>query len=192
MVIEGGQVIDRILAGMDWVVGRQAKILSMSLGLRGFTPAFQALTDALRAAGVLPVFAVGNEGPVTSRSPGNYHNVLSVGALDTADEVADFSSSQKFNRPDDPLVPDIVAPGVGTLSCVPGGFATMSGTSMATPHVAGLAALMLQAMPSATHGDVEYAILKSCKRPKGMLKDRGNRGVPNGVKAVEKLLGHPI
>jgi len=41
MVIEGGQVIDRILAGMDWIVGQHVRILSMSLGLRGFTPAFQ-------------------------------------------------------------------------------------------------------------------------------------------------------
>jgi subtilisin len=193
MVIEGGQVIDRILAGMDWVVGQKAKILSMSLGLRGFTPAFQALTDALRAAGVLPIFAVGNEGPLSSRSPGNYGNVLSIGAIDTSDEVADFSSSEQFARPDDPLVPDIVAPGVGVISCVPGrGFATMDGTSMATPHIAGLAALMLGALPSATDGDLERAILASCKRPSGMLKDRGNRGVPDGVKAIETLVGHPI
>lgn len=193
MVIEGGQVIDRILAGMDWVVGQNAKILSMSLGLRGFTPAFQALTDALRNAGVLPIFAVGNEGPMSSRSPGNYSNVLSVGAMDNADAVADFSSSQKFVRPDDPLVPDVVAPGVDTLSCLPaGGFGTMSGSSMATPHVAGLAALMLQAMPSATHGDIEAAILASCKRPASMSKERANRGVPNGVKAMEHLLGAPV
>jgi subtilisin len=193
MVIEGGQVIDRILAGMDWVVGQNAKILSMSLGLRGFTPAFQALTDALRNAGVLPIFAVGNEGPMSSRSPGNYSNVLSVGAMDDADAVADFSSSQKFLRPDDPLVPDLVAPGVDTLSCLPGGgFGTMSGSSMATPHVAGLAALMLQAMPSATHGDIEAAILASCKRPASMPKERANRGVPNGVKAMELLLGAPV
>ena len=106
MVIEGGQVIDRILAGMDWVIENGARILSMSLGLRGFTPAFQTVVDALRNANVLPVIAVGNEGPTTSRSPGNYTNVLSVGAMDGSDEVADFSGSQRFNRPDDPLVPD--------------------------------------------------------------------------------------
>ena len=82
MVIEGGQVIDRILAGMDWVIGEGAQILSMSLGLRGFTPAFQTVVTALRNANVLPVIAVGNEGPNTSRSPGNYDTVLAVGAMD--------------------------------------------------------------------------------------------------------------
>ena len=112
MVIEGGQVIDRILGGMEWVIAQNCRVLSMSLGLRGFTDAFQTVIDALRAADVLPVIAVGNEGPATSRSPGNYVNVLSIGAADSSDRVADFSGSQTFNRPGDPLVPDLVAPGV--------------------------------------------------------------------------------
>jgi subtilisin family serine protease len=193
MVIEGGQVIDRILAGMDWVIENGARILSMSLGLRGFTPAFQTVVDALRNANVLPVIAVGNEGPTTSRSPGNYTNVLSVGAMDGSDEVADFSGSQRFNRPDDPLVPDLVAPGVDVLSCVPNGkFAKMDGSSMATPHVAGLAALLLAAEPRATAGDLEQAILGSCVRPASMLEARGNRGVPDAEAALRILRGAPV
>jgi subtilisin family serine protease len=112
MVIEGGQVIDRILSGMDWMIGEGVRIMSMSLGLRGYSPAFQAVIDALRAANVLPVIAVGNEGPNTSRSPGNYANVLSVGAVGANDEVPDFSSSQQFVSSDSPLCPNIVAPGV--------------------------------------------------------------------------------
>src|SRR5204863_1085458 len=96
-------------------------------------------------------FAVGNEGPNTSRSPGNYANVLSIGAMDDRDRVADFSSSQRFQRDTNPLVPDLVGPGVGVLSCIPNnGYAEMDGSSMATPHIAGLAALLLQASPDAT------------------------------------------
>ena len=95
MVIEGGNVIARVLSGMDWVIEQGARILSMSLGLRGFTPAFQTVVDALRRANVLPVIAVGNEGPNTSRSPGNYVNVLSVGAMDASDQVWDRSCSQR-------------------------------------------------------------------------------------------------
>lgn len=160
----------------------------MSLGLRDFTPAFEVVINGLRAAGILPVIAVGNEGPDTSRSPGNYANVLSVGALDHGDIVADFSSSQKFNRAEDPLVPDLVAPGVGVLSCIPGGrFAEMDGSSMATPHMAGLAALLFEAKPNATIEEVERAILASCQRPAGMIADRGNRGVPDAVRAFEIL-----
>ncbi len=99
MVIEGGDVIARILGGMDWIVGEGARILSMSLGLRGFHAEFLPLMQAIRNRGILPVIAVGNEGPGTSRSPGNYDLVLSVGASSDQDEVADFSSSQRFVAP---------------------------------------------------------------------------------------------
>jgi len=191
MVIEGGQVTDRILAGMDWVLAQGARILSMSLGLRGYTDAFQVVIDALRNQNVLPVIAAGNEGPGTSRSPGNYANVLSVGACDQNDLVADFSSSQLFDRPGDPLVPDLVAPGVDVLSCVPGNkYERMDGTSMATPHVAGLAAVLLQAKPTATVDELEAAIFASCQLPAGMLQARGNRGIPDALEAFRQLIGN--
>ena len=193
MVIEGGQVIDRILAGMEWILGHNARILSMSLGLRGFTPAFQVIIDALRNQNVLPVIAVGNEGVLTSRSPGNYANVLSVGACDSNDRIPVFSSSQSFDRAADPLVPDIVAPGVDVLSCIPnGGYARMNGSSMSTPHVAGLAALLLQAMPGANVAALEAAIFGSCSRPAGMPKDRANRGVPDAPRAITALTGRAL
>jgi subtilisin family serine protease len=177
---------------MDWIVGEGARILSMSLGLRGFHAEFQPLMQALRNRGILPVIAVGNEGPGTSRSPGNYDIVLSVGASSNQDEVADFSSSQRFVRTGDPLVPDLVAPGVDTLSALPGGeFGEFSGSSMATPHIAGLAALLWQAKPGATVDEIEAAILKSCKRPASMPAARANRGVPDAVAALALLLGSP-
>ena len=104
-----------------------------------------------RAQGILPLFAVGNEGPGTSRSPGNYVEALSVGATDRDDDVALFSSSQRFDRQSDLIVPDLVAPGVSVISARPGGGSqSMDGTSMATPHTAGLAALLLEAKPDAT------------------------------------------
>jgi subtilisin len=190
MVIEGGDVVARILGGMDWIVGEGARILSMSLGLRGVHEEFRPLMEAIRARGILPVIAVGNEGPGTSRSPGNYDLVLSVGASDDSDDVADFSSSQRFQRPDDPLVPDIVGPGVDTLSALPGGqFGEFSGTSMATPHIAGLAALLWQAKPGATVDEVEAAIFGSCTRPSSMPAARANRGIPNAVDALAILQG---
>jgi subtilisin len=193
MVIEGGQVINRILAGMDWVIGQGVRILSMSLGLRGFEPSFQTVVNSLRAANVLPVFAVGNEGVNTSRSPGNYANVLSVGAMDASDDVPDFSGSEQFNRPVNPLCPALVAPGVEILSCVPGGkYKIMDGSSMATPHIAGLAALLLQARPTATADDLERAIVGSCTLPAGMPQARGSHGVPDAVRAYELLKGSPL
>ena len=192
MVIEGGDVIARILAGMDWALSRGVRLLSMSLGLRGYTPDFLVLTQVLRARNVLPVFAVGNEGAGTSRSPGNYAESLSVGACDPNRAVCDFSSGMRFDRAVDPIVPDLVAPGQDVLSCIPGGrYAEMSGTSMATPHIAGLAAVLMQASPAATANDIEKAIFDSCSLPPGMLPDRGNRGIPSGPRALALLTGLP-
>ncbi len=188
IVIEGGDVIARILGGMDWALGQGARILNMSLGLRGINNQFLGLTQLLRARGVLPVFAIGNEGPGTSRSPGNYSEALSVGACNKKDEVADFSSSRRFNRPKDPIVPDLVGPGVEIVSAMPGGgFQTMDGSSMATPHIAGLAALLMQAKPTATIDQIEKAILDSCARPASMDEARANRGIPDAVKALGLL-----
>jgi subtilisin family serine protease len=193
LVIEGGNVVARVLAGLDWALGRQAKVLSMSLGLQGWWDDFLPIVQILRARGVLPVIAVGNEGPGTSRSPGNYAESLSVGAVDKRLRIADFSSSQRFARPKDPNVPDLVGPGVDVTSAVPGGrYATMSGTSMATPHIAGLAALLFQAQPGATVDEVENAILRSCKLAPGMLAERAGQGFPNAPKAFEELTGNAL
>lgn len=191
MVIEGGEVVERILGGMEWVIEQGAHVLSMSLGLRGFSPAFEVLISALRQREILPVIAVGNEGPQSSRSPGNYSNVLSIGAMDALDRVPSFSSSQRFQRPSDPLVPDMVAPGVAVLSCVPGGYLEMDGSSMATPHIAGLAALLMQARPDVPIARIEAAILQSCSLPGGMPAPRANRGVPDAVRALALLQQMP-
>jgi subtilisin len=187
-VIEGGNIVARILGGMDWAVARGAKILNMSLGLRGYREEFLPLMQTLRARGLLPVIASGNEGAGTSRSPGNYDLCLSVGACDEQDGIPDFSSSQYFKRDNDPYVPDIVGPGADVLSAMPGKkFGVMDGTSMATPHIAGLAALLWEAKPNATLDEIEAAIQASCQRPQTMARPRANRGIPDAVAALKAL-----
>jgi subtilisin len=175
---------------MDWALGKGIRILSMSLGFRGWWNNFVPIIEILRSKNVLPVIAVGNEGPGTSRSPGNYPNVVSVGASDEQHLIANFSSSQKFARTNDALVPDIVGPGVAIVSSTPGGkYKEMDGTSMATPHIAGLAALLMHAEPAATANQVEAAIFNACKRSPSMTEDRANRGFPDGIAAYENLTG---
>jgi subtilisin len=189
MVIEGGQVIARVLGGMDWAVGRGVRVLSMSLGLSGYWNDFLPLTQILRQRGVLPVFAAGNEGPGTSRSPGNYSEALSVGASQRGGEVAWFSSSQQFSRTADPLVPDLVGPGVSVISAKPGGgYQSMDGTSMATPHIAALAAILFEARPESTVDEVEQAIFGSCRLDLDMQPERANRGLPNASLSLEMLM----
>ena len=188
LVIEGGDVSVRVLNGMEWCLENEVRILSMSLGIRGFTPFWIDVTRRLRENNVLPVFAIGNEFAGSSRSPGNYAEALSVGAVDSNDLVADFSSSIKFDRPEEPFQPNCVAPGVNVISANPGGgVQAMDGTSMATPHVAGVAALLIQSEPNASVDDIEAAILKSCTPLNGVPSIRQGAGLVNPSGALNEL-----
>ncbi len=120
---------------------------------------------ALKAAGIEVVSAAGNDGPRegTVSPPGSYPGYLSVAATTESDKVASFSSRgpSKFASPEE-MTPNVAAPGAGIVSAVPGGrYQRMSGTSMASPHVAGAVALMLQAHPQATHEQIVEALTKT-------------------------------
>ena len=185
-VIEGGVVQARILAGMQWAIEQGARVLNISLGVRGYNDEFLLLTQRLRLANVLPVFAVGNEGANSSRSPGNYAEALSVGAIDPDDAVPRFSSSDTINA--STTVPDLVAPGTAIESAMSGGgYLSMSGTSMSTPHISGLAALLLEANPEATTDQLEQAILSSCRPAGGALPEREGVGIPSALAALARI-----
>lgn len=187
-VIEGGDSIARVLGGMNWVLTHGARVLSLSLGWPSYTESFLSIVEALRANECLPVIASGNESEGSTRSPGNYAQALSVGAVGPNGRVAPFSSSEVMNRDQDRIVPDIVAPGVDIWSASPGGgFQMMQGTSMATPHVAGLAALLFEAQPDASVAQVEAAIFASAIRTAHLTETRAGRGVPHAVAALKHL-----
>lgn len=121
---------------------------------------------ALRRAGIFVVFANGNRGPNPSTvgSPASLPGVIGVGATDEEDEVAYFSSRGP-SPIDGSVKPVISAPGVNVVSTFPGGgYASYNGTSMAAPHVAGAAALMLSAAPDLSLSAMLYA-LTSTARP---------------------------
>ena len=108
-------------------------------------PFYQATVQAWVAAGIFPAFANGNAGPScgSAGSPGDYPESYAVGAYDIGNFIAFFSSRGPSGL-DGGIKPNISAPGVDVRSSVPGnGYAIFSGTSMATPHVAGSVALHL-------------------------------------------------
>ncbi|QCC59645.1 S8 family serine peptidase [Natrinema thermotolerans] len=168
----------QIVAGMEWAVERDADVLSMSFGATG---RYAQLIDPVRnarASGVVVVGAVGNEGPDTSGSPGNVYETLTVGAVDSTGTVPPFSggehiareewvgSSVDWTAPSSYTVPDVVAPGVAVTSATPGGgYESLPGTSMATPHVSGTAALLLSIAPDATPTEIEAALTRTARVP---------------------------
>lgn len=138
-----------LISGLSWCVQNGINIASMSLGGGGAPAALEQMCNAAFGRGVLLVAAAGNAGPGmnTVGQPGKYKNVIAVSAIDNANVIANFSSRG-------PEV-EIAAPGVQVLSTVPGGgYAQMSGTSMACPHVAGGAAVVWGAHRFATNRQV--------------------------------------
>ncbi|HMQ57344.1 MAG TPA: S8 family serine peptidase [Rhizobiaceae bacterium] len=143
-----------ILGGINWAIANKCEIISMSLGSPvsindgGFSQAYENAAQAALAAGTLIIAAAGNDsrfGLKPVGRPANCPSIMAVGAVDQNLARADFSNVT-FHAPHGKV--DIAGPGVGVFSSVPVAFGThgsMSGTSMATPHVAGIAALHAQA-----------------------------------------------
>ena len=187
-VIEGGDPVKRILAGLNWALGFPVKVLNLSAGFEGHFQQYAPLVKKVRARGVLPVFAAGNSGAGTSYAPANYRDAMAVGSVDADGNVDPDSSSEKLKQRTDARVPDLAMPGVDVISAnAGGGYRADSGTSMAAPHAAGLAALLWEAFPLATVDQVEKAIYASCSLAGSMTTDRAGRGLPNGVRALAAL-----
>ena len=151
-----------VLAGMQWAAQTEhAKVISMSLGDAsvvgdGSDPMSQAVDSLSASTGALFVIAAGNSGSAGVSSPGSASSALTVGAVDSDDNLAYFSSTGPRAIDGDPK-PEITAPGVDILAARSqymsdgsGYYTTMSGTSMATPHVAGTAALVAEQHPDWT------------------------------------------
>ncbi|MFE7330221.1 S8 family serine peptidase [Streptomyces sp. NPDC057565] len=166
----------QIIAGMQWAVDQGADVVSMSLGGPA-TAGGDAMTEAvdqLSAEGALFVIAAGNSGPAaqTVGSPGTADSALTVGAVDRSDALANFSSRGP-RIGDYAIKPEITAPGVnivaaraaGTTLGTPVGdhYTTLSGTSMATPHVAGAAALLAQRHPDWSGQRIKEALTAHAK-----------------------------
>jgi hypothetical protein len=138
---------------------------SWSYGSPGCNLAFQPDFQALRAAGILPVVAAGNFGPAasTSVSPANYPEALSVGSTSDLGVIAS-DSGRGPSACGGAVFPDVVAPGVSVLtSSLYSLYASVSGTSIAAPHVSGIAALLAGAFPASGADAIEQAVKLSAR-----------------------------
>ncbi|MCX7619481.1 MAG: S8 family serine peptidase, partial [Acidimicrobiales bacterium] len=183
-----------IIRGLDFVYGLRDtySIASVNLSLGGFPiPGYcdfdsrKPAIDALRAAGIATVIASGNDSAKNGiQLPACISSAISVGATTKGDTVAGFSDSAPHLS--------LLAPGVGITSSVPGGlFATLSGTSMATPHVSGAIAILKQRWPQLGVGEA-VGILRGTGLP--VLDPGNNLAVPrirlDG--ALEPPTFHPL
>ncbi len=154
---ENGSNTFRLLRAMQWMMDPDdnnatndaPQVCSNSWGSTlGFDPSFWLTVSSWRKAGIVPVFAAGNEGPdpKTTGIPGGYPHSYAVGATDDRDRIADFSSRGPVRWGLSTYVkPDVSAPGDFVYSANDGGgYTYLSGTSMATPAVAGALALLKQ------------------------------------------------
>ncbi len=123
-----------VASGIDWSIDKKVDVISMSLGSLSRSQLEEDTVLAAYNEGICVVAAAGNTGIEENHYPAHYEGVIAVAAIDEADQVAGFSTRNKKN--------DMCAPGVEVLSAWPGGgYAILSGTSMATPHISGGAAL---------------------------------------------------
>ncbi|MFD5595886.1 S8 family peptidase [Streptomyces griseorubiginosus] len=163
-----------VIAGLEWAAGQGAKVANLSLGQEdtpGEDPVEAAVNALSKSTGMLTVAAAGNEGPEagTVGSPGAAESALTVGAVDGEDRIADFSSTGP--TADNALKPDLTAPGVDIVSAraahghmgdpAGDGYVSLSGTSMATPHAAGAAAILAQRHPDWTGARIKQALTAS-------------------------------
>ncbi|MFD3452290.1 S8 family peptidase [Streptomyces sp. NPDC058691] len=194
-----------IIAGMQWAVAQGAKVVNLSLGGQDSPetdPIEQAVNDLSADSGTLFVVAAGNEGPGagTIGTPGSAAAALTVGAVDRTDAIAEFSS--RGPAVDGSLKPDLTAPGVDIVAAkaaegVEGdpaadGYVSMSGTSMATPHVAGAAAIIAQEHPDWTGERIKAALTGSAVPAAGLSAFAQGTGRTDVARAIrQQVSGSP-
>lgn len=170
---QGSGLSSWIIDGMEWAADN-AKIVNMSLGSSeasdGTDPMAQAVQRLSKEKGTLFVIAAGNNGAEGAiGSPGAADSALTVAAVDKADRIAYFTSKGP-RYGDSALKPDLAAPGVGIVAARSqvasgtGFYTSKNGTSMATPHVAGAAALLLQKNPNLTGAQLKEVLMSTSKK----------------------------
>ncbi|MBI2026810.1 MAG: S8 family serine peptidase [Deltaproteobacteria bacterium] len=178
----GSGTLEDAVKAIEYAHTLGVHVMSNSWGGGGFS---QALADAIKSAsdaGIYFVAAAGNDAgnnDVVPHYPSNYEfeNVISVAATDNQDQLAKFSNYGKTTV-------DIAAPGVSIYSSIPGNnYGYMSGTSMATPHISGMIALLLSSHPNLAMQDLKKILYTSSEEIK-ILRRKISHGRANAFYAL--------
>ncbi|MFI7709230.1 S8 family serine peptidase [Nonomuraea sp. NPDC049480] len=177
-----------LLAAMEWAaVEVKAKVVNMSLGAPdtpGLDPVEQAVNVLSERTGALFVVAAGNDPVNPVKSPGSADAALTVGAVDRQGRMANFSSAGPRDG-DHAIKPDVTAPGVGIVAAQAGGtHIEMNGTSMATPHVTGAAAILAQRHPTWTGPQLKAALIGSAAPAEDATPYQQGAGLVDLVRAL--------
>jgi len=172
----GSGWLSDLVDGLQWCINNHMQLINMSLGSSSDNLTFhQAITSAYNA-GITMVAAAGNSGTSSVDYPGRYAETLAVSATDSSDNLAYYSSYG-------PQV-DLAAPGSSIYSTYKkGGYKTLSGTSMATPHVTGTAALVLSKYGSMTP-DALKSHLKNTAYDINLSADKMGAGLVDALQAT--------
>lgn len=152
----GSGSYSNIIAGIEWAINNDIDVINMSLGGSSGSTALEQACNSAYNAGILLVAAAGNEGTSSGTTecigyPAKYSSVMAVGSITSSNVRSSFSSTGSTL--------EIMAPGSNIYSTTyNGSYGTMSGTSMACPHVAGVAALVWSAKPSLTNVQLRNAL----------------------------------
>ena len=166
----GSGATDGIARGIVWAADQGARVINMSLGGSGVSPTLEQAVNYAWGKGAVVVCAAGNDGTSVPQYPAAYTNCVSVAATDQADRRASFSNYSS--------TVDVAAPGVQVLGTVRGGrYEAWSGTSMATPNVAGVAALIAAAHPTWTNGQIRAALEQTADEVGGWKRVNAARAV---------------
>ncbi len=179
----GGGSLEGAILAIDYATKMKAKIMSNSWGGGGESELLKEAIQRAHEAGALFVAAAGNDGMNTDANPhfpSSYpvDNVLSVAAIDNQGNLASFSN---FGRKS----VDVAAPGLNVYSSfMAGGYQWLSGTSMATPHISGIAALLLAANPTMTGMDLKNRIQSTTRTLPSLRNKVGSGGMANAFFAL--------
>ncbi len=178
----GSGSLEDAIKSIDYAVKMGAKVISASWGSTEYSVALGEAIDRANKAGVVFVAAAGNDGKNNDKSsfyPANYDlpNLISVAAVDSSGRKASFSNYglKKVH---------VGAPGVSVLSTYGNSYANLDGTSMATPFVSGVVALMIQKNPSLTPDEIKQKIMRTVKPLKSLEGKVASGGMVNAEAAV--------